>query len=110
MGAQGELQVKEGDNYRTLSKFDINRTNTALNVGFDQSGTGGRIDPATTGTDFRVIIKGANAGSGLAEVALAAAPRVERFSEKTLAKMHPTPLPYWKDYQWPVQPAVKTPR
>ena len=63
--------------------------------------------PATTGTDFRVIIKGANAGSGLAEVALAAAPRVERFSEKTLAKMHPTPLPYWKDYQWPVQPAVE---
>ena len=34
-------------------------------------------------------------------------PRVERFSEKTLAKMHPTPLPYWKDYQWPVQPAVE---
>ena len=107
LGAQGELQVKEGDNYRTLSKFDINRTNTALNVGFDQFAPVVVSIPATTGTDFRVIIKGANAGSGLAEVALAAAPRVERFSEKTLAKMHPTPLPYWKDYQWPVQPAVE---
>ena len=107
LGAQGELQVKEGDNYRTLSKFDINRTNTALNVGFDQFAPVVVSIPATTGTDFRVIIKDANAGSGLAEVALAAAPRVERFSEKTLAKMHPTPLPYWKDYQWPVQPAVE---
>jgi len=31
---------------------------------------------------------------------------VERYSEKTLAKMHPTPLPYWDAYMWPEQPEV----
>lgn len=40
---------------------------------------------------------------------MGAAPRVERYSEKTLAKMHPTPLPYWKDYQWRDQPVVDDP-
>src|SRR5690606_34697719 len=37
---------------------------------------------------------------GIAEVELHTAPRVERFKEKSLARMHPTPLPYWHDYQW----------
>ncbi|WP_300285197.1 glycosyl hydrolase [uncultured Alistipes sp.] len=106
MGAKGELQVKEGNDYRTLTAFDINRTNTELNVGFDRYAPVVVSIPATTATDFRVVISGANEGSGLTEVTLAAAPRVERYSEKTLAKMHPTPLPYWKDYQWPAQPAV----
>ncbi|HEU4607651.1 MAG TPA: glycosyl hydrolase, partial [Chitinophagaceae bacterium] len=33
-------------------------------------------------------------------------PRVESYSEKTLAKMHQTPLPMWDDYQWRRQPEV----
>jgi len=48
-------------------------------------------------------VKDAKAGTGLAEVVLSASPRVERYAEKTLAKMHPTPLPYWNEYQWPRQ-------
>lgn len=106
MGAQAELQAKEGNDYKTIRKFDINRTNPALNVGFDRYAPVVVSIPATTATDFRLVITGANKGSGVAEVALGAAPRVERYSEKTLAKMHPTPLPYWKDYQWPAQPVV----
>ena len=39
MSMQGELQVKENDAYRTLSRFTLDRLNTALNVGFD------RLDP-----------------------------------------------------------------
>ena len=109
MGANCELQVKEGDDYKSLIKFDINRTNPALNVGFHPYAPVVMSIPATTATDFRVIITGANNGSGLAEIALGAAPRVERYSEKTLAKMHPTPLPYWKDYQWRDQPVVDDP-
>lgn len=34
-----------------------------------------------------------------------ALPLVERYSEKSLAKMHQTPLPYWDDYMWDRQPA-----
>ncbi len=105
MNVSAILQVKEtnGD-YRNLSKFQINRSNPALNVGFEPYAPVVVSFPATTGTSFRLIIKNANTKSGLAEVTLASSPRVERYSEKTLAKMHPTPLPYWKEYQWAPQP------
>lgn len=99
------FQVKEADGtFRTLSEFQINRSNPALNVGFDPYAPVVISFPVTKATNFRLTIKNTKPGCGLAEVILGAAPRVERFSEKTLAKMHPTPLPYWHDYQWPSQP------
>jgi len=99
------FQVKETNGtYRTLSEFEINRSNPALNVGFDPFAPVVVSFPATTSKNFRLSIKHTKPNGGLAEVTIGAAPRVERFSEKTLAKMHPTPLPYWKDYQWPAQP------
>ena len=109
MSMQGELQVKENDAYRTLSRFTLDRLNTALNVGFDPYAPVIVSIPATTGTDFRLVLTEAPGSAGLAEVTLSEAPRVERYKEKSLAKMHPTPLPYWKDYQWPAQPVVDDP-
>ena len=109
MSMQGELQVKENDAYRTLSRFTLDRLNTALNVGFDPYAPVIVSIPATTGTDFRLVLTEATGSAGLAEVTLSEAPRVERYKEKSLAKMHPTPLPYWKDYQWPAQPVVDDP-
>jgi hypothetical protein len=107
MLAGATFQVKESKGeYRTLSEFEINRSNPALNVGFNPYAPVTVSFPATTASVFRLIIKNTMAGGGLAEVELANAPMVERFSEKTLAKMHPTPLPYWHDYQWPVQPEI----
>lgn len=103
--AEAQFQVEEKNgSYRTLSGFQINRSNPALNVGFKPYAPVMVSFPATTASSFRLILKNFKPGCGLSEVVLAAAPRVERFSEKTLAKMHPTPLPYWKDYQWPAQP------
>jgi len=99
------LQAQETKGtFRTISEFEINRSNPALNVGFDPWAPVVVSIPATTSNHFRLIFKNTNPGIGLAEIALAASPRVERYSEKSLAKMHPTPLPYWKEYQWAPQP------
>ncbi len=99
------LQVRESDGtYRTISEFLINRFNAALNVGFEPYAPVVVSFPTVTATSFRVVIKNINSGIGLAEVELSSAPRVERYPEKTLAKMHQTPLPYWEDYQWRQQP------
>ena len=107
MLAKVQFQVKNSNGeYRNLSEFEINRSNPALNVGFDPYAPVVISFPATTATNFRLIIQDTFPDHGLAEVVIRAAPRVERFSEKTLAKMHPTPLPYWKDYQWASQPIV----
>jgi hypothetical protein len=108
MLVEAQLLVREANgSYRTLSEFQINRSNPALHVGFDPYAPVVVSFPATQATNFRLIIKNAKPGCGLAEVVLASAPRVERFSEKTLAKMHPTPLPYWRDYQWAPQAVVE---
>lgn len=104
------IQVKEADGeYRTLSEFQINRSNPALNVGFEPYAPVVISFPATTASGFRLIIKSTSPQSGLAEVTLSSGSRVERYAEKTLAKMHPTPLPYWKEYQWDRQPESNDP-
>ena len=96
MGADGQF-VK-------LSEFSFNRSNTALNVGFEPYAPVVVSFAEVTSSKFRIVIKNCASKSGVGEIKLSAAPFVERYSEKTLAKMHPTPLPYWKDYQWPAQP------
>ncbi len=99
-----ELQVKEvNGNYRTIAEFQVNRFNAELNVGFDPYAPVVVSFPEITATSFRLIVKGINASNGLAEVELSASPRVERYPEKTLAKMYQTPLPYWHEYQWSEQ-------
>ncbi len=105
MGAPAVLQVKEASGtFRTISEFQINRFNAALNVGFDPYAPVVVSFPEVTSTSFRLIVKNAQPGTGLAEVVLSSSPRVERYAEKTLAKMYQTPLPYWHEYQWPQQP------
>jgi len=108
MLATAELQVKATNGkYQTISKFVINRTNPWLTVGFEPYAPVVVSFSATTATNFRMIIKNASPNSGLAELALGAMPRVERFAEKTLAKMWQTPIPLWKEYQWAPQPEVE---
>ncbi len=102
--APAVLQVKEADGtFRTISEFGISRSNPALNVGFEPFAPVVVSFPETTATGFRLIIKKIKTGCGLAEIALSGSPRVQNYAEKTLAKMFPSPLPYWHEYQWPVQ-------
>ncbi len=99
-----ELQVADGANYRTVSTFELNRSNPALNVGFMPYGPVAISIPATTGTHFRLVMTGMSANGGLADINLSAAPVVERYVEKQLAKMFQTPLPLWNEYQWTTPP------
>lgn len=100
------LQVKENGGYRTLSEFKIDRFNANPNVGFDPYAPIVISVPATRSGDFRLVLEGMAPGCGLNEVVLSSVPAVERYPEKTLAKMFQTPLPYWHEYQWAVQPEV----
>jgi Glycosyl hydrolases family 2, sugar binding domain. len=105
LSAQAVLQAKQDNGeFKTVSEFIINRSNTALNVGFEPYAPVAVSFPATTATEYRLTLNNVHPRAGLAEVRLSTIPRVERFSEKTLAKMHPTPLPYWDAYMWPEQP------
>jgi hypothetical protein len=100
------LQVKVDSGYRTLKSFVVDRSNSNLNVGFDPYGPVAISIPAVESKQFRLIFSNATDNFGLAEIEISASPVVERFTEKTLAKMYQTPLPYWSEYQWAVQPVV----
>ncbi len=92
-----------------LSEFKIDRFNANLNVGFDPYAPVVVSVPATTASEFRLELANVGPGMGLSEVEFLSLPAVERYPEKTLAKMFQTPLPYWHEYQWPVQPEVGDP-
>ena len=103
------LLVKENGGYRMLSEFKIDRFNANLNVGFDPYAPVVISVPETTASEFRLELANTASGTGLGEVEFLSLPAVERYPEKTLAKMFQTPLPYWHEYQWPVQPEVGDP-
>ncbi len=107
MYAEGELMVREGEAYRSIKKFKIERSNTALNVGFDPYGPAAVSFAATTSRHFRLVLTRYGQNAGIREIKLSAVPRVDSYIEKTFGKMFPTPLPYWNEYQWPVQAEAK---
>ncbi len=76
---EGDIQAKVNRAYSTLKHFVIDRTNSALNVGFIPFGPAAFSIPATTADSFRIIFTGVSANSGIAEVRLAATPVVENY-------------------------------
>jgi hypothetical protein len=98
------VQVEENNEFRTVKKYLVDRSNDALNVGFVPYAPAVLSIPATSATGFRLLFSKISPNSGLKEIEFSTAPMIESYAEKTLAKMYPTPLPYWKEYQWPEQP------
>ncbi|MDR0714994.1 MAG: glycoside hydrolase family 2 [Bacteroidales bacterium] len=105
--AEVEIQAKEGDAFRTVKQFKANRTNLALNVGFEPLAPVAVTFPETRSNEYRIIFRKARKGSAIQDLNLSATPIVERYAEKTLAKMFPEPLPYWHDYLWDKQAELK---
>ncbi|HTN36533.1 MAG TPA: glycosyl hydrolase, partial [Arachidicoccus sp.] len=106
MVLQGVVQAMINGAYKTIKSFRVDRSNDALNVGFLPYAPGAISVPATTANEFRIKFDQVSENSGLNELKISATPVVEDYAEKSLAKMFPTPFPYWTAYQWAVQPTV----
>jgi len=111
MTATGKFEVLENGRYRTLKSFDIDRRKKDLNVGFDPFGPIVISLPTTTAKAYRLVLKKSILANrsfpkyGIVEVLISSSPRIERYIEKTFAKMYQAPLPYWHEYQWEPQSA-----
>lgn len=102
-----ELQAQEPNgSYKTISKFVINRTRDWAKVGFDPYAQVAMTISPTTSKAFRVIVSSTSAQTGIAEIELSSTPRVERYKEKTLAKLFQTEVPSWDEYLWRDQPEI----
>jgi hypothetical protein len=106
MRVKGVIEVAGTGGYRKVADFDMDRSNDALNVGFNPYGPLAVSVPAVAGDSFRVVFYSWTPGSGLSLVKLSEAPVVADYVGKSFGKMHPTPHPFWSAYQWPVQPVV----
>ncbi|GAA4799246.1 hypothetical protein GCM10023231_30040 [Olivibacter ginsenosidimutans] len=106
MKMQVTLDALVGNDYQQVKQFTIDRSNNQLNVGFEQFAPVAVSFDAIKAKSFRVTFDEVSADAGVAEIALTPTPKVERFKEKILARMHPTPLPYWHDYQWETQAKI----
>lgn len=100
--AAASVKVKEGDDWKTVKTFVIDRYNPSLNVGFDPYAP--IIVSLPESKVGECMLEVGNAGSGTINVALNESPMIERYAEKSLAKMFQQPLPMWDHYMWEAQP------
>lgn len=100
-----ELLAMDADGrYQTVSRFNINRTRDWKKVGFDPyADVAMSFDPVTSDS-YRVVFRSVGAGAGIAELSLSSVPRVERYKEKSLAKLFQSEVPAWDEYLWREQP------
>ena len=99
--AQGEIAVRQGDEWITIDRFTLDRSNTQNIVGFIPLAPMAVSLPETLGEEFRISL---SEKGFIGKVELSGQPGLERYAEKSLAKMWPTPLPMWDAYLWREQP------
>ncbi|OGV70699.1 MAG: hypothetical protein A2283_16580 [Lentisphaerae bacterium RIFOXYA12_FULL_48_11] len=98
---KADLQVSDdGQQYRTLRKFDIDRHNLNVNVGPVPLSPIAISFPAVTAKYFRLSFSGP---CELGDVRVSPAARLESYPEKQLAKVFQDPLPPYDFYTWPQQ-------
>lgn len=99
-------RIAENGTKEQITSVEVNRTNAALNVGFEPYAPIVASFPAVTCKEVEVVLEQFNAGAGIRSIRLLSTPLVPRYPEKTFAKMYQTPLPYWNEYKWPDSPKV----
>ena len=103
-----DLKVKNGNDFETLKTFEVNRTNPNPEVGFIPYSPIVISVPETEGKEFQLVFHQPGAGN-IKEIKLSSLPKIERYPEKTFAKMFQEPLPYWHEYTWAQQPEANNP-
>ena len=96
-----DVQVLQEDgSFRTVKSFRIERTNNSTNVGFIPYGPICETFAAVSSSQFRLFFSNIGGKAGFTEISLSGAARTERYIEKQLGKLWPTPTPLWDAYLW----------
>lgn len=95
------LYVYEGGEYKELKSFDVDRSRKAINVGFDPFAPIVVSLPQSKSEKYKLQFL--RPGQGNLKVTMTSKAYVERYPEKTLAKMFQSAQPKWNSYMWNVQ-------
>lgn len=97
-----EIEAWVDGRWQPAARFDVNRRNMMLEVGYDPLAPVAQDIAPVTASRFRVTLhKNPEAQGGY--VILSENPVVTAWADKSLVKLFPEPQPYWKEYKWPLQ-------
>ena len=103
-GGDVVVEAETDGAWKRICKMPYSRYNHGAGVGFAPHAPIFAAFSPTTARKFRVTVSTTRSDKGgFVSVAVCAAPCVERAVEKSLGKMHETPLPMWSEYKWPVE-------
>ena len=92
---------------KLVKSFTFDRSNQDVSVGPIITGPVAISLPETKAQKFKLVcfgIQGEN--SGFTQIEITEKAVLEKYIEKQLGKMHPTPLPLWGSYMWDEQTPV----
>jgi len=105
--AKCEVQFMQDDgSFKTAKTFNIERKNNSTSVGFLPFAPICETFESILAKHFRLIFTNISGNAGFTEISLSGAARTERFVEKQLAKLWPTPAPLWDAYMWPASAEI----
>ena len=98
-----ELQVKDGDVFRTVKQFHIDRTDDGLSRGFHPYAPVAISFSEVNSVTYRLVFNNSNNECIIKGLSLTHAPVVERYEEKIFGKMFNSLAPPWDAYMWDKQ-------
>ena len=97
-----KIQAKKGDRYEDVKTAHLERVNDNRNVGFMPWAPISISLPDVQTQDLRLVFTGGPQDCHF-QARVTDLPQVERYAEKSLAKMFQSPLPMWGEYMWSTQ-------
>jgi hypothetical protein len=92
---------------KLLRSFQFDRGNQNVQVGPITNGLVAVSLPQTTAQVFKLVCSGVRGTNyGFTQIEITEKAVLDRYIEKQLGKMHPTPLPMWGSYLWDQQKSV----
>ncbi|KAA6314532.1 hypothetical protein EZS27_034862, partial [termite gut metagenome] len=103
-----ELQVKDKNEFKTIKQFEADRSNFSVQVGFNPYAPVAVSFPEIEAKEYRIVFHNKQKEDiHIKQIRLSATPIIDRYAEKTLAKMSHGTLPEWNHYLWDAQPELK---
>jgi hypothetical protein len=107
-----ELMARVNGEYIPVKSFTFDRSNPREAVGPVTHGPVAIAFPPVTSDAFRLVCKNLVSSApraGFSEIVISEGAVLEKYVEKTLGKMHPTPFPRFDSYMWDLQEAIDDP-
>ncbi|MDR1584026.1 MAG: glycoside hydrolase family 2 [Prevotellaceae bacterium] len=97
---RGELQAKVNGKFVTVVTYPLARTSLSPFVGFTPfAPTVTGFDKATS-DEYRILFSNTDSDAAIGKIILSSTAILDKYPEKTLARMYPGPNPAWTEYKW----------